>query len=240
MVSPDRQNRLVSTPGSSSSNAGPDPNPDPNPDPDPGFSPDSRTNPRSVADPESGTRSQVGRSLPAKKGLLIEFGGLPGTGKSTLAGRLAVRLGAVLMRIDEIESAMRRQGLTAQQTGIAVYAIAHDVAGSHLRRGLVVIADAVSPVEAARAGWRDLARDCSAGHKVIETRVTDPAEHRRRVEQRLAPDAVSDLPGWVYPGWPDVSRREYEPRTDDRLVVDTQRPIEDCEQDIFEHLAIGP
>ena len=43
------------------------------------------------------------------EGLLVEFGGLPGTGKSTLARRLAAGTGAVWLRIDEIENAMRRQ-----------------------------------------------------------------------------------------------------------------------------------
>lgn len=43
-------------------------------------------------------------------GILIEFGGLPGTGKSTLAAHLADRIGAVLLRIDVIDAAMRRAG----------------------------------------------------------------------------------------------------------------------------------
>ena len=64
-------------------------------------------------------------------GTLIEFGGLPGTGKSTLARQLAERTRAVLLRIDEIEAAMRRNGLTPDQTGITAYSVAHDVAGSH-------------------------------------------------------------------------------------------------------------
>jgi predicted kinase len=47
-----------------------------------------------------------------RSGLLVEFSGLPGTGKSTLAGWLAREKGAVWLRIDEIENAMRRNGLT--------------------------------------------------------------------------------------------------------------------------------
>ena len=53
------------------------------------------------------------------RGYLIEFGGLPGSGKSTLARRLADRTGAVLLRVDEIEAAMRRNGLTPDETGRA-------------------------------------------------------------------------------------------------------------------------
>jgi predicted kinase len=162
--------------------------------------------------------------------MLVEFGGLPGTGKSTLAGRLAAETGAVWLRIDEIEGAMRRNGLTAEQTGVAAYSVAHDVAAGHLRRGLTVIADAVNPVAEARAGWCDLAAAAAARHVVVETVCSDGAEHRRRVETR-----VSDLTGWVYPTWTEVCRSvaDYQPRRDDRLVLDTTRTIDVSFQDLM-------
>lgn len=169
-------------------------------------------------------------------GTLIEFCGLPGTGKSTLARQLAKELGAVWLRIDEIEAAMRRNGLTAEQTGITAYSVAHDVGANQLRHGLTVIADAVSGVEEARAGWRELAGATGARHLVIETRCADLAEHRRRVGAR-----PNDIPGWAYPSWPlvDDQRRQYQPRTDDRLIVDTHRPIDLCEQEVAAYVA-GP
>jgi predicted kinase len=166
--------------------------------------------------------------------MLIEFGGLPGTGKSTLAGWLAHETGAVWLRIDEIENAMRRNGLTADQTGVAAYSVAHDVASSHLRRGLTVIADAVNPVDEARLGWRDLAASVGRTHVVIETVCPDEAEHRRRVEAR-----ADDLPGWVYPTWDQVRRAatHYQPRTDRRLRLDTTYPVEQSQRAIQRHLA---
>jgi predicted kinase len=166
-------------------------------------------------------------------GTLVEFGGLPGTGKSTLAGWLAGKTGAVWLRIDEIEGAMRRNGLTPDQTGVAAYSVAHDVAAGHLRRGLTVIADAVNPVSEARLGWRDLAAAAGSAHVVIETVCPDRAEHRRRVETR-----VSDLPGWVYPTWGEVEQaaRVYQPRTDPRLTLDTTRPVEESYRAIHSRL----
>lgn len=165
--------------------------------------------------------------------MLIEFGGLPASGKSTLAGWLAARIGAVLLRIDEIEAAMRRNGLTAEQTGIAAYSVAHDVAGNQLRRGLTVIADAMNPVREARDGWRELAQVTGVKHLVIETSCDDLAEHQRRVESR-----GNDIPGWQYPGWNAVleRRREYQPRTDHRLALDTTRPLEESERAVIEFL----
>jgi hypothetical protein len=45
---------------------------------------------------------------------------------------------------------------------------------------------------------------------------SDAAAHRRRVEER-----VTDLPGFVQPTWAEVVDRDYQPREDDRLVIDT-------------------
>lgn len=162
----------------------------------------------------------------------MEFGGLPGTGKSTLARELAERTGAVLLRVDEIEASMRRGGLPAERTGLAAYGVAHAVAGPHLRRGFVVVADAVNPLREAREGWRALAEECGARHVVIETRCAEDV-HRLRVETR-----PNDVPNWVYPDWDGVLARrdEYEPRTDERLVVDTARPVQDCHDEVERHL----
>jgi predicted kinase len=170
-----------------------------------------------------------------RNALLVEFGGLPGTGKSTLAGRLAADTKAVWLRIDEIEGAMRRNCLSPEQTGVAAYSVAHDVARNHLGRGLMVIADAVNPVAEARDGWRDLAATVGADHVVIETVCSDTAEHRHRVETR-----ISDLPGWVYPTWTQMHRivAEYQPRTDNRLVLDTAREVDVSYRELTAHLTL--
>jgi predicted kinase len=165
------------------------------------------------------------------RGLLVEFSGLPGTGKSTLAGRLATATRAVWLRIDEIEGALRRNGLTPDQTGVAAYSVAHDVAASHLGRGLTVIADAVNPVDAARTGWRELAAATPCDHIVVETTCPDRAEHRRRVETRGV-----DIPGWTYPTWSAVEALDYEPRTDDRLILDTTRDADATFAEIVERI----
>jgi predicted kinase len=158
--------------------------------------------------------------------MLIEFGGRPGSGKSTLAGYVADRNGAIWLRIDEIEGAMRRNGLTAAQTGITAYSVAHDVAASHLRRGMTVIADAVNPVAEARAGWRDLALSLKTRHVVIEVACADAAERARRIEAR----------GEFLSGWDG----EYQPRTDERLTVDTRRPVTACRAEIDRYLGPAP
>ncbi len=149
--------------------------------------------------------------------MLIVFGGLPGTGKTTLACVLAGRRRASFVRVDAIEAGLIDAGLAPDQAGVgsAGYVVANRVAESCLRAGLEVVVDAVNPVEAARAGWRELAITAGVPLQFIEVVCSDRSVHRRRVEKRH-----SDLAGWAVPRWQEVIERQYEPWRESRLVVD--------------------
>jgi predicted kinase len=145
--------------------------------------------------------------------MLIILGGLPGSGKTALARALATRLGAVHLRVDSIEQALRNAGIAP--VSAAGYAAAQQVAADNLRLGLGVIADSVNPVAASRAGWRNAAETAGTPFVEIAVLCSDAAEHRRRVEMRQA-----DLAGHVMPRWADVQALRFEP-WDAALTVDT-------------------
>ena len=147
--------------------------------------------------------------------MLVVFGGLPGTGKTTIARIVARRMGAVYLRIDVIEYALWLAMDKPDDIGIAGYAIAGDLARSNLGLGAAVIADSVNSLALTRDGWRAAARDAGAPCLQVEVICSDPAEHRRRVETRTLDIAMTP------PTWDSVLKRAYEPWADADLVLDT-------------------
>ena len=74
--------------------------------------------------------------------MLIILSGLPGVGKTTIARGLANALGAVHVRIDSMEQALRNMGVNVTGEG---YAVGQAVSEDNLRLGRIVIADCVNP-----------------------------------------------------------------------------------------------
>jgi predicted kinase len=145
--------------------------------------------------------------------MLVIFSGLPGVGKTAVARELARTTGAVHLRIDSIEQALRRTGHRVEGEG---YEVAYAVAEDNLRNGRIVVADCVNPWPLTRDAWRAVAARAGVPAVDVEIVCSDAGEHRRRVESRRP-----DIAGHALPTWQDVIGRDYHAWNRERLVVDT-------------------
>ena len=145
--------------------------------------------------------------------MLLILGGLPAVGKTAIATGLARGIKAVHLRIDSVEQALRNSHVTI--SGPEGYVVAYAIAEDNLRLGHTVIADSVNPVEVTRAAWRRVAQRAGKRYIEIEIVCSDQAEHRHRVESRIA-----DIVGHQLPTWQQVCAREYEPWRAS-IVIDT-------------------
>jgi predicted kinase len=150
--------------------------------------------------------------------MLIILGGLPGTGKTTIARELARALDAVYIRVDTVENAIQQSALGVDAAADAGYRVGFAFAEDNLRLGRTVVADSVNPIELTRDAWRDVATRAETDFVEIEIVCSDKTEHRRRVETR-----EGDIEGWQLPSWEDVVNRDYAPWTRDRIVIDTAK-----------------
>lgn len=134
-------------------------------------------------------------------------------GETAVATGLAREIGAVHLRIDSIEQALRNSGV--EVSGPEGYEFAYAIAADNLRLGRTVIMDSVNPIEVTRSAWRGVAQRTGRRYVEIEVVCSDRAEHRRRVESRTV-----DIAGHLLPTWQDVCEREYE-AWQAGIVVDT-------------------
>lgn len=166
---------------------------------------------------------------------LVLVGGLPGTGKSTIADAVAERIDAVVLRTDEV-----RQRIAAgagpdrysPENVVAVYR--EQVAEAEVLLGLGhhVVLDATWGGEAVRAAARAVATRTSS--EVVELRCTAPAGvAAHRIEARgvagasasEATPAVAVALASRFAPWPEAT------------VLDTTRPLERSVADALEALA---
>ena len=146
--------------------------------------------------------------------MLYIFGGLPGSGKTTLSSALARELRATYLRVDVVEHAMGETGKTIE--GPEGYIVCYAIASQNLKLGLDVIADTVNPIQITREAWRNVADSLEIPYVEIEVICSDENEHRHRIETRAA-----DIPGFVLPTWEKVRDRKYDVWDREHIVIDT-------------------
>jgi predicted kinase len=161
--------------------------------------------------------------------MLIAMAGLPGSGKSTIAGHIGARLRTAVVSVDPIESAILTAGIDVDQpTGLAAYLVAETIAESVLDSGQTIIVDAVNAVGAAREEWLRLAARQDVEVRFVEAVCSDPELLRTRIVARHRNHPHLDEPNWhaveqsldEYAEWTGPSAAVA------RITLDTSRPVE--------------
>lgn len=161
---------------------------------------------------------------------LYIFSGLPGTGKTALAKKLAAKLSAVYLRIDTIEQGLRDLcDFPVQGEG---YRLAYRLIKDNLALGNQVVVDSCNPIKLTRAEYENIAAESNCDYLNIEIVCSDQTEHRRRIENR-----ESDIPNLQLPAWAEVLNRNYEPWDKEHIIIDTaNKAIVNCFDELLEKI----
>ncbi|WP_199043898.1 AAA family ATPase [Glycomyces salinus] len=157
---------------------------------------------------------------------IIAFTGLPGTGKSTLAERLAREAATPAFAGDWLMGAIKPHGVFREMdrhTYLSLYyGLLETLVSRQLQLGQSAITDCLIDDRIAER-WRRMAAEHSAELRVVECVCGDTKLHRSRVEGR-----TRGIPGWHEIEWDHVERMrdEYPPLTVERIVVDAANPID--------------
>lgn len=161
--------------------------------------------------------------------MLVVMAGLPGTGKSSLAGVVGTRLKLPVVSVDPIESAILSAGIDADQpTGLAAYLVAETIAESVLASRGGIIVDAVNAVQPAREQWIRLAARQGTSVRFLEVICSDESVHRERLQARGRQLAHLSEPTWHAV---EQSLDEWEDWEGDaaevpRLTLDSVEPVD--------------
>ena len=155
--------------------------------------------------------------------VLVVICGLPGTGKSFLARKIAGRMPAVIVESDFVRKTLFAQPTYAGAESVWVHRIAHVTIERLLKSGHRVIYDATNLSEWFREKTYHIADRAGAGLVVVVTVAPERVARERLLKRFQArdPDDLSDATVAVY----ERFKRRVEPVRHPHIVVDTSRDI---------------
>ena len=179
---------------------------------------------------------------------VVAMSGLPASGKSTVAGALACRIGAAYLSSDTVRKQLAgldpreragdefRAGLYSSAMTDRTYAELRRRAATHLAAGRPVVLDAMHGRESERAAARALAAEHGVPHLIAELRLDDAAARERIAGREGDPLRTSDASWEVY----EAQRDGFEAITADegpQLALDATRAPGALAREIADALA---
>jgi predicted kinase len=173
--------------------------------------------------------AKVERALPdsqetTAKPVLLLLCGLPGTGKSSLARRLADALPFVIIESDMVRKMLFPQPRYTAQESRWVHRTCHALMAKLLRRGVRVIYDATNLIEYHRELVYRIAERAGARLVVVKTVASEEVVRERLRARQEGAAEVSDADWRIYRRMD--SRQE--PISHPHLVTDTSEDLQDA------------
>jgi hypothetical protein len=163
--------------------------------------------------------------------VLFVFSGLPGTGKSFLARKIAECVPCAIVETDFIRKTLLRQPTYAATESAFVHRVAHQVIQRLLRSGHRVIYDATNLAEWHREHAYRLADQTRAKLVVVRTVAPEDVMRARLAKRFAAPQPLdySDADWQVL----ELLKAELEPIRHPHIVVDTTGDIDQAVSQIL-------
>lgn len=178
--------------------------------------------------------------------VFVQMSGAPGAGKTTIAGAIAGRIGAVVIDHDITKSALLDACVPVAVAGRASYQVLGAIVQHLLSQGHSVIFDSPCYFKELLERGQRLAREAGATYLYVECVVEDLDELDRRLRAR--PRLPSQVAGVYSP----ITEASGKTRSGDQvfrewimnmkrpdhnyLVLDTTRPLDLCVEQVMEYI----
>jgi adenylate kinase family enzyme len=151
---------------------------------------------------------------------IIIIGGVPGTGKTTLAELLSKEIEATCFSKDKLEAAILRRGIANKDSLNGVgYELLSEIAKTELDHNRSVILDSVASSQRVLEFWPHI---ITQKIYYIECICSDEELHKERVEGRSR-----NITGWYEITWNDILKikKSYQPFSENRLIIDSANDL---------------
>jgi hypothetical protein len=166
--------------------------------------------------------------------MLVLITGLPGTGKSTVANRLAKRINARVLRTDEIRKRLFAKPKYTEEEKEIVYKTLFLIAENLLRARRNVVIDGTFYKRSLR---RQIYRTAALRRSkliIVECIASEEAIARRMKRREKRRIRLSDADFEVY----KKIKREYEPIISEHIVLDTTRPLNETLNELYSNISL--